>query len=538
MVATGLLLCVALLASASAVAQDWRYEVRPRDNVWDLAARYVRSDVPWQKLQEYNHVADPYHLAPGSTLRFPVAWLKRQPAKATVIGVHGACIARDARGRETAVGEGMQLGIGTHLRTGVGANLTLRFADGSRLLLQGGSELILDTLSAFGTTGMTDTRMRLPRGRAGNTVRPMRGPASHFIIETPNTIASVRGTEFRIGSEAGRSLAEVTRGKVVVSGHGGQVVLYPGQGTMTAAGDHPHAPVALLPAPDPATIRADAAVLPARLHWDAVPGADHYRVQVAADDDFRALLLDAVVAQPQAAADLPGGNYHVRVRSIDGNGLEGADANAGMRIAPQPPFVIAPVQGGDLDSPRPRFKWASMGDGVRYRFELAGAGGFDTALLDQRTLATTDTRSAVDLAPGEYQWRVAAQLGDGHGTAVSDAIHFSVRPPAPGPDAEVGAPAGRPRALQLRWPAGAQDEHFRFQLSRMADFSRLEIDREVSDNQITLPRLHGGVWYARVQVVHDDGYAGPFGPTQRIKLGCLPCRLLGGGAIVVLLLWL
>lgn len=535
-VATLVLLLAGLLASGAGLAQEWRYEVRPGDNIWNLAVRYMRHDVPWQKLQQHNSISDPYRLPPGSTLHFPVQWLKLQPAKAQVIGVHGAATVRDANGTLSDIVEGMRLGVGANLRTAADASLTLQFADGSRLLLHGDSELVLDKLSAFGATGMADTRMRLPRGRAGNTVHPMRGPAAHFIIETPTTMASVRGTQFRIGSEPGRSLAEVTRGKVAVSGSGGQVVLRPGQGTVIADGSRPGAPVALLPAPDPASIRADAAALPVRLRWDAVPGAEKYRVQVAADGEFRALLLDAVVAQAQAAADLPDGDYHLHVRAIDGNGLEGADATASARIAPQPPFVIAPTQGSSLDSGRPRFKWTDMGDGVRYRFQLTGAGGFDAPLLDERIVAATTTRSAVDLVPDEYQWRVAAQLEGGRSTAFSDATHFSVRPPGPGPEAEASTSASDPRATQLRWPAGAQGERFRFQLSRKPDFSTLEIDRELTDNQITLPHLRSGTWYARVQVVQDDGYAGPFGPAQRLKLGCLPCRLLAGGGIVVLLL--
>ena len=72
----------------------------------------------------------------------------------------------------------MALGIGTTLFTSADASLTLQFADGSRLLLHGGSELKLDKLSAYGATGMTDTRMRLPKGRTSSEVKPLRGSGS------------------------------------------------------------------------------------------------------------------------------------------------------------------------------------------------------------------------------------------------------------------------------------------------------------------------------------------------------------------------
>ena len=46
----------------------------------------------------------------------------------------------------------------------------------------------------------------------------------------------------------------------------------------------------------------------------------------------------------------------------------------------------------------------------------------------------------------------------------------------------------------------------------------------------------GGTWYLRVQAVDDDGFEHPFGPTQSVKLGCTPCRVLAGAGGVLLLL--
>ena len=211
---------LALLSAATSHAQDWRYRVRPGDTVWDLSGKYLRGDVPWQRLQDYNRIADPYRLPPGTLMRLPVTWLKVQPAKATVVGVHGAALAVDSGGKESSVAQGMQLGIGTRLRTAPGGSLTLQFADGSRLLLQGDSELVLDKLSAYGATGMTDTRLRLPKGRTSNEVQPLRGAASRYIIRTPTLMSSVRGTRFRVGSDGDAAQVEVTEGHVQVDGAG------------------------------------------------------------------------------------------------------------------------------------------------------------------------------------------------------------------------------------------------------------------------------------------------------------------------------
>lgn len=77
-----------LLAGVPGRAQDWTYRIRPGDTVWDLSGKYLRRDIPWQKLQAHNRIADPYRIPPGTLIRLPVAWLKVQPAKATVVGVH------------------------------------------------------------------------------------------------------------------------------------------------------------------------------------------------------------------------------------------------------------------------------------------------------------------------------------------------------------------------------------------------------------------------------------------------------------------
>lgn len=529
-----IVLCLlALLPAASAMAQDWRYRVRPGDTVWDLAAKYVRGDIAWQRLQAYNGVRDPQRLAPGSELRVPVAWLRRQPAKAQVVAVHGAAMVELRRGASSEpVRAGMRLGMGATLRTPDGASLTLQFADGSRLLLQAGSELTLDRLSAYGATGMTDTRMRLPKGRSSSEVKPLRGPASHFSIETPGTMSSVRGTRFRVASDGLRSQAEVTEGHVAVGGGGGQVLLQPGEGTATAAGDRPAAPVPLLPAPR--ALALDATQRPMRLRWAPVPGAVAYRVQLGASPEFLALLHDAVV--PGAEAPLPAvedGLYGVRVRAIDGNRIEGRDATIEARVALPPPFAIAPAAGSREDAARPRFRWASMGESVRYRLQLAAAAGFERPLLDLPELRATALRAPQALPPGEYAWRIAAIDEAGRSSAFNDPVRFTVVEPGAGPEASAEA---RDDGLQVRWPAGAQGQRFRFQLSRRADFSRLEVDRELETNEITLEGLRAGTWHARVQTIEPDGYAGPFGPTQVFKTGCLPCRWAAGGALLLLLL--
>jgi hypothetical protein len=125
-------LAAALIPAFAAPTADWSYRVRPGDTIWDLAARFLKPDVPWQKLQGYNNVADPLHLPPGMTMHVPVAWLRLRPAPAKIIAVIGNATAKSTDAAQaTPVVKDMSVGFGTDLVTLAGASLTLELADGS-----------------------------------------------------------------------------------------------------------------------------------------------------------------------------------------------------------------------------------------------------------------------------------------------------------------------------------------------------------------------------------------------------------------------
>lgn len=527
------------IASLPAAAQEWRYRVRPGDTVWDLAHKYVRPELQWEQLQAHNRIEDPLRLVPGSVMLFPVAWLRQQPAHARVVAVSGAAQAspRGDFSDATAVTEGLRLSSGAALRTPADASLTLEFADGSRLQLHGDSELHLDRLSAYGTTGMVDTRLRMPRGRASNKVQRSRGPGSGYVIETPGMMSSVRGTEFRVGSDGARSRSEVVAGDVQVSGGGGSVRVRAGRGTVAGPDGRPIAPVTLLPGPDLSAWPRDIQRMPATVQWPPVTGARSYRLQASMHADFRTLLQDTLVDGAAATLGFRSeGEVFLRVRAIDGNGLEGLDSVAAVVVAaqPAPPFAIAPESGGDAVGPRPRLRWTGAEqDGLRYRVEVDGAGGdFSAPQVSVRDLRRNELRTPA-LAPGHYVWRVGATDGHGRDGPWSDPQPFTLHPPGAGPEVEASSADG---VLQVRWRKGDEGQRYHFQLARKPTFEDVVVDRVLDNNAIELSDLRAGTWYMRVSAVDSDDYAHPFGPVQVAKVGCLPCRVLAGAGGVVLVL--
>ena len=532
------LLSLMLGCAPLASAEDWNYRVRPGDTIWDLSGEYLKPGIAWQQLQAHNRISNPYHLPPGSTIRFPLAWLLLQPARARVVAVRGRVLV-DGIGGDNPVPatEGMQLGIGALLRTAQDASLTLEFADRTRLLLQGDSELRLDRLSRYGKSGMIDTRLRLQRGRIINSVTPSRGASPAFIVDTPNATSAVRGTHFRVHAEESRTQAEVTEGSVAVGAGSRNTLVGHGYGTVVAAGQTaPIRAVPLLPAPDLAAVPATLNGARAEVKWPALERAQRYRVQASDTATFETLLADIETTAPLVNLPvLPDGVYFLRVRGIDAQGLEGRDGNARFlaEMLPEPPFAIAPSADSVVREVQPEFRWTDAADAAGYRFELADNPGFEGPLA-LRQEKSARLRAPQALAPGRYYWRIASDAGNGREGPYSDPIAFTVQPlPEAG---EIENEAGDSRSMTFRWRTGAPGQRYRFQLSRSPDFSKTRVDQVVDQSQITLPKLRAGTWYLRAQAIGSDGYEAPFPPAQRVKVPCGVCAGIAAGGMLWFLL--
>lgn len=533
---------LALLIVPGAHAGDWFYHVRPQDNIWTLSGRYLKPGISWQKLQAYNKIADPQHLPPGSRLRIPVAWLRVQPAKATVAAVNGnATVWLPGQTAAVAVAQGMQLGYGARIDTGAHASLTLQFADGSRVLMQGNSELQLDRMSAYGNTGMADTHLRLQRGRIFNTVTPMPGNNAHFTVQTPSAISSVRGTHFRVAAGNSHSQTEVLKGGVDVGGDHSHVQVNHGSGVTVADGKRPGHVRRLLPAPALDCPAQAITRIGYSLGWTALSGAMHYRLQIAPDTRFETLLLNRITsALPHASLpDLPNGDYALRIRGIDAEGLEGLDATCTLHtlMHPQPPLVQAPQANGKARHQRPTFRWSESSEAASYTWQLASDAQFTHLLAERLHLTGDHVRAPKALALGRYYWRIASRDSHGQLGPYTDALPFDRVAPPPAPT--VGAPERSGHELTLGWPAGSPGQRYHVQMARSSTFAKPKIDQTLDQPRLHIHKPASGTWYVRVQTIDTDGYVGDWGPAQKIQLPCIPCRIaagIGGGALLWLLL--
>ena len=534
-----LLVSLLLLNIPSADAQDWSYRVRPGDNLWDLGARYLKPSVPWQQLKQHNAVSDPYRLPPGQTLRFPIAWLRVEPAPARVVAVRGPVQVTGIESGSQPVRKGMRLPMGSEIQTGADASVTLEFADDSHLLLRENAQLQLDQLSSYGSTGMVDTRIRLQRGRSSSRVTPARGPASRYMITAPTATSSVRGTVFRVnaGGATAAASTEVMEGRVQVSNRLGQRLVERGFAAISTSSSAAPAPVhALLPAPhlEPSQLRL--APLPLLAAWQPVAGAAGYRVEVVQADAPEVLLFARDLTESSLQIDdLPPGKLRLLVRAVSTEGVEGLDAEHAFTVPDglPAPLTLAPLHGQTVHQPQPRFEWAVVPGATGTALQIAREPLFLQPVLEQEAHGSR-ARAASALAPGDYFWRVASLDAQGQRGRYGQALPLQVSD-AP-PDPQLQSDKSHKGQFTLRWQAGQSGQRYRVQIDRRKDFSRPLLDREVESPEVSLKQpWRGGNLYVRVQTLDDDGYAGPFSPVQQIQLPCKLCYGAGAGALLLLL---
>jgi hypothetical protein len=318
--------------------------------------------------------------------------------------------------------------------------------------------------------------------------------------------------------------AEVLSGTVAFRGlaAGGEVALQPGFGSLVRGSAQPIEPRRLLPAPDvtdlPGLLERTVVVFDLR----ALPGAQAWRAQIATDREFRDVLAEAQTDLPTVRFDkLDDGDYWLRVRGIDAEGLEGLDAYHRFRLKarPEPPFPSAPAADAKLPAGRVVFRWSEPVDAARYRIQIARDAKFSIITRDEDNLTGSSYQTPGDLEAGEYWWRIRSIRADGDRGPFSDVQAFELRPLPPDPN----PPALDNDELRFSWSA-LPGQTFLFQFSPDPQFARIESERNLTEPRIVLERPAPGTYYMRVRATDRDGYVGPFTTVQRIEVPPGPTR--------------
>jgi hypothetical protein len=507
-----------------APSDDWPLVVKAHDTLIGIAHRYLDNPGDWKRLEQHNHVSDPYHLRPGSTLLIPFVWMRTEASTATVVGFSGvAAVRRDAQAQSVPTQVGAVLGEANVVETDDQGTVTLRLADGSMVRVLGDSAIRLDRLRRLSAAQRIDAVIGVDHGRVEAAGKHQLG--GRFEVVTPLAIAGVRGTVFGVEYAASAGmLSEVLEGAVEVNGantKAPRVTVDAGEGTHVGTSGTPDAPVKLLVAPliSSNQLVQDRPVV--RFDLGPAPGAVAYQAEIARDADFVEIVAQVRTATTTIKVDgLPDGHYFLRVRAIDSNGLHGLPAlvSFALKARPEPPFGQAPANHGKVRSDATEAQWTEVPGALRYRVQLASGSDFSHPLVDQTVDATHVSLAVPTL--GEYSWRISTVGASASGAPdvgpFGDAMSFTRLAAQRAADPEIGNDG----SVQLSWSAEA-GQTFHIQIAADASFAKPLVDQTTTEAHLKLAALPAGIYFVRVRATDADGFIGSYTAARKFVIESL-----------------
>ncbi len=174
------------------------YHVQPGDTLLGLSREKLDTPERWRDVQKLNHIGNPRHLQPGTTLRMLPGWLKPKVAQALLESASNQ-VKLDGKPAH----DGAAIPEGTTVQTGPDSAAVITLPDGTRLRIPSATEVRLERLRAYHGERHLDAGFLLRHGSIepdspGKRSRPLN-------IKTPSGNAAVRGTHFRVHAEGPRS---------------------------------------------------------------------------------------------------------------------------------------------------------------------------------------------------------------------------------------------------------------------------------------------------------------------------------------------
>ncbi|MFT7651533.1 MAG: hypothetical protein ACI9UU_000636, partial [Candidatus Azotimanducaceae bacterium] len=377
-------------------ADDWAYTLRPGDELWSVAKQYCGSARLAGRIAEYNNLSDPAKVRAGTRISIPTQWLVFEPTSAVLKEMSGTVqyLVDSATLTQSSPAKiGQLIDMGGSLITIEGSAM-VEFADGSVIILQPNSRILFNKLTAFGPAGMVDTHLRFAYGQGTTKVQPQ-NRGDRFRIETPEGVAAVRGTEFRVSFDPDKKKAttETLTGAVAFIAPTTSVEVPAGFGV--AASQDGVTKETLLVAPNVEVQESYSAG--DFLNWQKVTDADTYVVTWAQTKTPNITAELTRHNDNQAEIQLPPGEYIAQVRGVSSQGIAGYDASAQIQILASPP---SPSEAPKISPGPANLAWTDATEETNYTVEITNRNTL-------RSEQVSTHRMTLDLSDaGEYNWRV------------------------------------------------------------------------------------------------------------------------------------
>ncbi|MEP6505394.1 MAG: FecR domain-containing protein [Betaproteobacteria bacterium] len=511
-------------APAPAAADDdlLPYTVTTRDTLIGLNRTLFTVPGAWKEVARINHLSNENRITPGQVLMVPASMLQAKVVPARLASAYG-----DVRIADKPAASGATFAVGDTIRTGESSTAVVLLADGSRVKLAPQTEGRLDDQRRF---RIKATAAAIDDGLVAASLRLVSGSIEVFAtkvlrarpleVSTPTAVIGVRGTRYRVrndvtpatasASAVNVSATEVLEGKVhaQVGAAAAQAADVPANfGAPLEPGRKPQV-LPLPPAPDLSTLPEQFDHLPLKLR---VPGNTPLRVQVANDAAFEHIQVDLHVSAGDdiRIPQLADGAWHLRVRRISPEGLEGLDAvrDFQLRARPESPFLIEPTANAKLPVGDVTLRWTQNPDAARYVVEVARDAQFQQiALRDENVRGEQAVfhPRATDFgaADGVYWWRVVSVNADGRRGAWGDTQALVLRAT---PRAPIGHLSPDGSAIELMWGGRAEDR-IEVELARDAGYQQIAARGEFSAPNGKLARPSPGTYFAHYRFVEPDGF--------------------------------
>jgi hypothetical protein len=408
--------------------------VKEGDTLTSIGKAYLNAPENWRKISEINLIKNPDLIFPSQVLRIPISLLKGLPANGTVSFIKGRV---DIQSKEEKAWKTLKLydriQEGSWIRTDEESAVEVSFEDQDSFFQH--AQTTTNLLAARKLPGAYLLfKLYLKAGKTVTKVKEATGRELRFEIDTPSSVCSVRGTNFRTSVDAEQTTrSEVLSGSVTLEAVEEKVIVEEGEGTLVKKGEPPMEPRKLLPPPPVMNLKNVYRQFPLVFEFGTVEGARFYKAILAKDGDFKDTAREMLFSPSETFTvyNLDDGTYFLQSLSIDGVGLEGipsATSLISVRMNPFPPIIESPVDNAVYTTGSPVIRWLGLEDAVRYSLQIASDENYLNIIEEKNDIY------AVSYAPrqldhGKYYFRISSIAKDDYQGEWSDTVSFTITTP-------------------------------------------------------------------------------------------------------------